>query len=349
MKALFLCSNSRTEASMRFRVLQFQPEWAARGHQGTVSSFFDDAAGRWWARVARGTVRRARDMLRARSMDLIFVHREAFPLSLNTFVRALPARLPLVFDFDDAVHLPVGGWRGRLARPESTRELIERADLVFAGNAELEEYARAFSARVRIVPTVVDTNRFRPRLQTGHRPLVVGWVGSPSTAKYLHTVLSTLERVATEVPFTLRLIGAGRRFSSTKMKIENLPWRLEGEVEAFQDLDIGIYPLVDDAWSRGKSGFKAIQYMACGVPFVASPVGAVRNVTHNGVEGLWAGNADEWHEGLRGLVLDAELRARLGTAGRAAAVERFSVSALAPRWVRALETPAEAATGAGEL
>lgn len=349
MKTLFLCSNPRTEASMRFRVLQFLEPLERAGHQSIVSSFFDEKPRGWGTRVALGFARRARDLGIARTVDRIFVHREAFPLSLNAYARALRTATPLIFDFDDAVHLPVGGWRGRLARPASTGGLIARADLVFAGNDYLAEYAARHSRHVRIVPTVVDTGRFAPGPRpTRHKP-VIGWVGSPSTARYLEPLLPVLDLLGREHSFTLRIVGAGRAFRLEHVEVENRPWTLGTEVTAFQDLDIGLYPLMDDAWSRGKCGFKAIQYMACGVPFVVTPVGVVAQIVRDGTDGLWAQSEDEWAERLTALLREPSLRARLAAEGRGRAVGRYSVAALAPAWIHSLENPGEVGAGSGPL
>lgn len=334
---------------MRFRVLQFLNPLEQAGHEAIVSSFFDEQAGSWSARVGRGFARRLTDLGVARTVDRIFVHREALPLSLNAYARFLRADTPLIFDFDDAVHLPVGGWRGRVARPESTGALIARADLVFAGNEYLATYAAEHSRHVRIVPTVVDTERFVPTSRTAGRKLIVGWVGSPSTARYLEPLLPMLEALGREHQFTLRFVGAGRPFRLDHVEVENRAWTLDSEVTAFQDLDIGLYPLVDDAWSRGKCGFKAIQYMACGVPFVVTPVGVVQQIVRDGTDGLWARLPADWSEHLHSLLRDEDLRARLVAEGRKRAVARYSVTALAPAWIHALERPGEVGAGSGPL
>jgi glycosyltransferase involved in cell wall biosynthesis len=349
MKTLFLCSNTRTEASMRFRVLQFLPHLERAGHEPTVSSFFDECGGPWGLRVARGIARRVRDLATGLTVDRVFVHREAFPLSLNAYVRALPDSTPLIFDFDDAVHLASHGWRGRVARPASTGGLISRADLVFAGNEFLAEYAAEHSRRVRIVPTVVDTDRFSPVSRSPRKRLVVGWVGSPSSARYLDALLPTLDALGRELDFTLRIVGAGRAFSLQHVEVENRRWILDDEVNAFRDLDIGVYPLADDPWSRGKCGFKAIQYMACGVPFVVSPVGVISSIVRDGTDGLWARSPADWLDRLRALIREPDLRARLVSEARRRAVSQYSVAALAPAWIHALEHTAEVSHGTGPL
>lgn len=344
MKILFLCSNGQTEASMRFRVEAFLPWLERAGHQPHVSTFFSEAGdGGWGRRVIAGFGGRLLDLLRARTVDRIFIHREILPLALNQLVYALPSDTPLLFDFDDAVFLQrTGGLRNRLACPASTRLLVERANLVYAGNEYLADYARQFSTRVKILPTVVDTDRFAP----GNRPAsttlpVVGWVGSPSTSPYLDAILPALDRVAREVPFHLRLVGAGRKLRLDHAEVENVPWRLSEEVAAFQALDVGIYPLADDDWSRGKCGFKAIQFMACGVPFIASPVGVVRDIVRPGQDGLLAHTQEEWIENLVDLLRSPSLRQKLGSSGRHRAVEHYSVASIGPDWIRGVVNPGD--------
>jgi glycosyltransferase involved in cell wall biosynthesis len=341
MKALVLTSNDEHEASMRFRVQAFLPYWRAAGHEAELSTFFA-SSGSWARRVVGGLARRSLDVVRSRLVDRLIVHREALPLSHNEFVRLLPSRTELIFDFDDAVFLPtMKGWRASIARPESTSVLVSRAARVYAGSEFLADYARRFSPHVTLMPTVVDTDRFRPRAEVPARQPVVGWVGSPSTARYLPQVLPALARVAKELPFTLRLIGAGRRFDVPGVTMDQRDWRLEDEVSAFQDLDVGLYPLEDDDWSRGKCGFKAVQYMACGVPFVVTPVGAVNAIVREGTDGLFARSVHEWTEHLLTLLREPSLGALLAASARARAVASYSVAALAPRWIQGVVAPRE--------
>ena len=344
MKVLLLCTNPRVEPSMRFRLLQFLEPLRAAGHEVTLSTFFERRppgfAGYPWLAV-RGIGHRAVDLLRARQVDRFVVHREIMPMSFNQYVHLLPKGTELIYDFDDSVfmHTSSSGWRSRLAQPESTRLLVERAAVTYAGNEYLAEYARKFCSNVRIVPTVLDTDRFAPAAKPTRAKPLVGWVGSPSTAKYLDLVLPALEQVAKHTPFTLRLVGAGRDFSVPGVEVDNRAWREDEEVGAFQELDVGLYPLVDDAWSRGKCGFKAIQYMSCGVPFAVSPVGVIQEMVRDGVDGLWAQTSSQWVDTVTTLLTEVSLRERLVASARARAVEKYSVRALAPEWIRGIENP----------
>ena len=217
MKTLFLSSNSEIEASVRYRVYQFLGDYHRAGHESFISHFFDPFGGRV-RRVLKGLLRRSLDLLRARSVDRIFIHREAMPLSLNDYIHLLPRSKEVIFDFDDSVFLSwtdgnaSSWWRERIRRPESTRLLVQRSSVTYAGNDFLADYASKFSSNVRVVPTVVDTERFKPGLRQRVGPPVVGWVGSPSTSHYLDGIMSCLDDVAREVPFELLLVGAGREF-----------------------------------------------------------------------------------------------------------------------------------------
>ena len=303
----------------------------AAGWEPSLSCFFDEGGGRA-SRLARGFARRGADLLAAGKFDVVVVHRELFPHSLNRSIPLFAMRAPIVFDFDDAVFLPSQtGWRKHVAAPESTRRLVESSALVFAGNAYLAEYARKFSSRVEILPTVVDTDVYRPAVRPPREVPVIGWVGSPSTFRYLESLLPLLDKLARSFRFRLRIIGAGRPLKLENVEVESPPWRKEREEELFNDLDIGVYPLTDDPWARGKCGFKAIQYLACGVASVASPVGVVRDIVVDGVGGLWASSATQWTDALVHLLRTPEDRARLGVAGRLRACESYSLAAATPK------------------
>lgn len=340
MKLLVVATNPRWEASTRFRALQFFPTLARHGHTAELSAFYPENGSPVTAvRVARGLSRRARDFARAESFDRLFVHREILPYAWNHLGTLLGRSRRLVFDFDDAVQLRSEGksWKNWLSMPASTRFLVKRADLVYAGNEALADYARQFNPNVVVMPTVVDTDVFRPR--EGNAPShdgvpVVGWVGSPTTAQYLPRILPALDRLARTRRFKVRLVGAGRPFRLQNAEVENLDWSIANEVDHFRDLDVGIYPLSDDPWSRGKCGFKAIQYMACGVPCVVDPVGVVKDIVRDETDGLWANDEISWHDQLARLLDDADLRQRLTASGRARAIELYSIDAIYPAWSR---------------
>lgn len=337
MKVLFLTTNAEIEASTRYRVLQYLPALRAAGHAVTFSPFYPEARGERLRRFARGALARTADLVRAGGYDVVLVHRELLPFAWNHLAPILSMRSRLVFDFDDAIHLPTAnGWRGRISTPHATRILAARASLVFAGNAYLADWARGVNANVEIIPTVVDTDLYKPRSRVPRDVPLVGWVGSPSTAQYLELVIPVLEELAKSFRFRVRIVGAGRPIRIDGVDVESPPWRAEGEHELFDDLDIGIYPLTDDAWSRGKCGFKAIQYLACGVASVSSPVGVVREIVREGRDGFLAATRAEWKDKLAELLGSERSRAQFAASARQRAVERYSLEATIPRFVGGL-------------
>jgi glycosyltransferase involved in cell wall biosynthesis len=173
---------------------------------------------------------------------------------------------------------------------------------------------------------------------------VVGWIGSPTTAPYVQRLASVLQRARARHPFRLRISGAGVPLDLSGIVGEHPPWTLDREVQLFNTCDIGVYPLLDDEWSRGKCGFKAIQFMACGVPVVASAVGVNREIIQDGVNGFLASSDDEWVEKLGRLLADGGLRRRFGEAGRRTVEDRYSLRIHAPMLAATLRGVAEGST-----
>ncbi|MGH9956824.1 MAG: glycosyltransferase, partial [Pyrinomonadaceae bacterium] len=160
---------------------------------------------------------------------------------------------------------------------------------------------------------------------------VVGWVGTHSTYQYLASIFPALQRLAETHRFRLKIVGAGRQIAIPGVEVESIPWSLDREIADFQSFDIGLYPIVEDNWSLGKSGFKSVQYMAVGVPFVTTPVGACAEIGEPEVTHFFARNEDEWYTALSRLLSDENLRRRMGAAGRRHAVEHYPVATQAQK------------------
>ena len=375
-RLLALATNPETGASTRFRVLQWAPRLEQAGFLLSLDAFYPPEAstvlyqpGRRMSKAAyllSGSIRRAMSLARAaRTADALLIHREAFPLGRKLWFRMLerfPG--PILYDYDDAMFLPQRQGRGLLAwleDLETPREVMALSDVVFAGNEFLAGYARRHARRVLVLPTCIDTERFRPRSdaserrggprladgqgrggsspdtsQASDRLLTVGWIGSHSTAKYLQSLAPALERTAARRRFRLYVVGTPFPPRLGGVEVEAAPWVLEREVEDFARCDIGIYPLWDDPWAQGKCGFKALQFMACGVPVVAASVGVNREIIQDGVNGLLASTEEDWVERLGRLLSDEGLRARLGQAGRATVERSYSLAAHEPTLIGAL-------------
>jgi len=221
--------------------------------------------------------------------------------------------------------------------------VMAASDLVMAGNPYLADHAqRAGSTRVEIVPTVIDLDAYEVRAEVADKDaLCVGWIGTPQTWQALaHPVHKVLDPVLTEQSALFLAIGAGMQPETTgTFKI--LPWSEDTEVSLIQSMDIGVMPLPDTPWTRGKCGYKLIQYMACGVPVVASPVGVNRDIVEHGVNGFLAESDEEWRTAVETLLNDADLRYRMGVAGRKKVEEQYSLQVWGPRVAQMLRSIVE--------
>lgn len=347
-------------AATRYRLVQMVAPLAERGIELDVRTFLDDPTFRRlydraaWRSTAWGVLRGAGRVTtvpwRARSADVLLVQREAAlvgPPLVELAARRI-GRVPMVLDLDDATYVgytsPVYGPFARMLKfPGKTDVLIRHAALVTCGSEAVAAHARSVGATAVVVPTVVDTDHFRP-VPVGPPPEavpVVGWVGSHSTYGWLEAVLPAIAEVARRHRFRLRVVGSGR--SSLHMDgldIETVPWTLANEVAHFQGLDIGLYPMAETPWTAGKSALKSIQYMAVGIPFVVTPVGAAGMVGEPGVTHLTARSPEEWRSALERLLADIDARKRMGAAGREHVLRHFGLPQTADRLAAALESMA---------
>lgn len=354
LKLLALSPVPAEGAGCRFRVMQYVPALEQAGFSVTVAPFFDAAffdlvykPGRYvekFGAFVRQSVERLKLLMTRNRYDAFFVYREAYPFGPALFEALLsdtPGR-PIIYDFDDAIFLnnssEANQFASALKYPQKVAAIIKQSALVLAGNEYLANYARAYNANVTVLPTCVDTNVFVPRAtpRAPGAPLVVGWIGTPTTATYLKALGPSISRLAARHPFEMRVSGSGAPLEFDGVKTTNEKWSLAGEVELFSTCDIGVYPLRDDEWEKGKCGFKAIQFMACGVPVVAAAVGVNTEIIQDGVNGFLASNEREWDDKLGRLLGDADLRCRLGAAGRKTIEARYSLAVNAPRLVSML-------------
>ena len=272
----------------------------------------------------------------------MIVHRELFPLGLKVFFHRLrKTGAQVVYDYDDAMFLPQRQSRwflGKLEDTNSVKEIMAMSNLVIAGNDYLRAYALRYNRNVKVLSTVVDTRMFKPQNPVGRAaPETIGWIGSPTTVKYLYLLNGVFERLAKTHRFELKVVGASFALSVDGVPVRQKGWSLDREVREFQSCDIGVYPLWDDEWSRGKCGFKAIQFMAVGLPVVASAVGVNKEIIQDGVNGFLASSEEEWCEKLSLLLKDAKLRRKLGVAGRKTVEERYSLEVNAPKLLKILQ------------
>jgi glycosyltransferase involved in cell wall biosynthesis len=242
----------------------------------------------------------------------------------------------MIFDFDDAVFVsyksPSNGYLSYLKFPGKTATICRLSAHIMAGNPYLAEYARQYNPQnVTVIPTTIDTDKYHylENKPTNDIP-VIGWSGSHSTVQHLDTLRETLQDLAKQARFRLRVIGTPN-YKIEGVDVEAMPWRSETETKDLEPIDIGVMPLPDDQWSKGKCGLKALQYMALGVPTMCSPVGVNSDIIQDGANGFLASTKEEWVEKLKRLIDSAELRRALGSAGRRTVEEKYSARVQAPR------------------
>ncbi len=358
MKVALLSKYSRLGASTRLRSLQYLPALQHADIDATPYALFDDdylkrlygGEGRSLASVARRYAQRARQLRRLKHADLIWLEYEALPYVPYWLERGLmPRGVPYVVDYDDAVFHYYDLSSRRLVRSllgHKIDKVMASATAVICGNDYLADRARQAGAkRIEHVPTVVDAQRYSvvepTRTEPGRAP-VIGWIGSPSTQRYVLELKPVLEALYREHGMRLVLVGARPELATQfgELPVEVLPWTEESEAEAIAGFDIGIMPLPDGPWERGKCGYKLIQYMAAGRPVVASSVGVNVEVVRGWQCGELAADHAQWREALGGLLLDPVRRQALGGRGRQAVEQHYCLQAQAPRLAEILRSAA---------
>lgn len=288
--------------------------------------------------------RRLAQLARAARPDLWWVEKELWPFAPASIESAMLGDSPYALDFDDAIFHNYDQHPNAAVRHLWGRKidrLMHASALVTAGNAYLAQRASdAGARRVEVVPTVVDLDHYPlPTVAADDGLVRVVWIGSPSTVAYLQALRAPLARLAASRPIRLVVIGGGA-VQLPGVDTEVVEWSADTEAAQIARCHVGIMPLLDSPWERGKCGYKLIQYMACGLPVVASPVGANCEIVEPGRNGLLADSETQWFDALATLAVDPALRQRLGHAGRAKVESSFSVQAVAPQLVRHLREAA---------
>lgn len=347
---LVLTKYSLKGASSRYRSLQYLPFINAAGFKTTASPLFSDAyldnkyqKGRASLQhVANAFFRRLWAVLKAPKGCPIFLEYEVFPYFPAWFEIFLKWRgCRVVVDYDDALFHQYDQHSNPIVRRllgGKIAKVMRLSDTVIAGNEYLANYAsNAGAKQVFVIPTVIDLNRYSLPLdlQKKHK-FTIGWIGSPSTARYLQDIAEALARVCNKCAARVVLIGSGP-VNMPNVNLEVMPWLENTEVSMMQQFDVGIMPLPDEPWAKGKCGFKLIQYMACGLPVVASPVGVNTEIVQHGENGLLASSCEEWVKALVGLAQDKDKRLTMGVAGRKQVEHRYCLQVTAPRLVSILE------------
>lgn len=330
---LFLPISGPRGASSRYRVLQFLPAIEAAGLSYDIH--LPSPPGSGIQRVLTAFQEKRLIARKAQEAQSVFIQKRLLPANQ---VESLAARCPLLFDFDDAIFTSPAGNRSRVAERRVEQRLggvLSAARVVIAGNRYLCDYAGQFSKHVIHLPTVVDTSRYPAKQHLEIPELVIGWIGHSVNHPYLFSMADVMLRLSS--CFRIRLlVVSDRDLSIPGVQVENRRWSEATEVRDILAMDIGIMPMPDDPWSRGKCGLKAIQYMAAGIPVVCAAVGANNDIVRHGIDGYCASTLGQWEEYLAGLCRDIHLRRQMGMSARRRVQENYSLDSRAPTLIAAL-------------
>ncbi len=355
MKILFVTLGTERVAASRYRVYQYLPYLAGQGIGCMVVSIISDFA----TRLAIGSpefgpmkrflyyiyvfferfFRFWMVFFIAGRYDIVFLQRATFPFGLAGLVAR--ANNKVIFDIDDAIFLPDTSSDDIVTRLKGVIKDRELADVLKASrcivveNDYIKEYVSKYCGNVHKIPGPIDTERYfvRPKASGAGKEVVIGWIGSPATTSYLHLLDNVFRNVLSKFPdVRVVLIGAGN-YAFPGDRVAKVPWRYETEVGDLQKFDIGVMPMPDDRWTRGKLGCKMLQYMAVGVPSVVSYTPTNAELIKDGVNGFLIRTEEEWIGALGRLVSDASLRASVGAAGRDTVEKACSVKVNGPKMV----------------
>ena len=353
MTVTYFSKTSIIGPSSRYRIFQFLPYLDAHGIDCKVDPLFDETYFKILAvrlaplrtllkvpYVVARFLKRVWTLLVLGGRDLIVIEGQLFPYMPSLVERWLQWRYRVVIELDDAIYLTHG-------HKKKMPQLLSMSAGAIVGNEQLASYAERFTSRVYVVPTVVDTNRFVPDGQrsyvlAGHppAPITIVWMGLACNLRYLNVLAPALRALQSRFRMSLRVI-CSEPPQLPGVNIEFRAWDMQREVLDVQDASIGVMPLEDTEWARGKCGLKLLQYLAVGLPAVASPVGVNREIITNGVNGYLASTEQEWYDSLERLCHGAQLREQMGKAGRRMVEAQYSLAVWGPRLAKAYRTLAQ--------
>jgi glycosyltransferase involved in cell wall biosynthesis len=299
-RTVLFVSKGEQASSTRYRALNYFPLF--REHGWEPLHITDDKTRASHTRILKA----------AAKSDATVVLRRAPGGLYGLRLRQVSKRL--IFDFDDAIYVPRSGRLSR--RPARFRTMVQRCDHVWAGNSHLAREALRFSSKVSVVPTSIEIERYQPVFDRPQGDTVLVWIGSRSTSKYLTEILPVLEGACTGTKAIRLKVIADFELHSDVLPIDNIAWSLATETSELANSSIGIAPMRDDPWTRGKCGLKVLQYMASCLPVITSPFGVNADLVENGVTGFHAISGQDWATAIHRLAEDPALAATMGSAGR---------------------------------
>ncbi|MGZ4054303.1 MAG: glycosyltransferase family 4 protein [Bacteroidia bacterium] len=342
-KILFIASHRKDRApGQRFRFEQYFDYLSANGFDCELSFLIDEQEdkilykhGHYFEKFKvflSSYKKRRKDAKNKNKYDIIFIFREALMTRSIYFEKQFKnSRAKLVYDFDDAIwHQDVSDANKKISflkNPDKISDIISLCDVVFAGNQYLADYAGQFNKNILIVPTTIDTNEYK-RMLLGKKDdrICIGWSGSITTIKHFEYAISFLTKIKEKYgdKIKIKVIGDGS-YINEPLEIKGVSWTKKEEIKELSEIDIGIMPLPDDEWTKGKCGLKGLQYMALEIPTVMSPIGVNSEIINDGVNGFLAKTEEEWVTKISQLIDSFEMRKKLGSNARKTVEERYSV------------------------
>jgi glycosyltransferase involved in cell wall biosynthesis len=344
LKVLFIFPYPHgTAASQRFRFEQYLPILTQHDIKYTLAPFLDQKT--WlilykkgytlqkFTGILLGFMRRIKLLFSVRDYDFIFIHREASPIGPPAFewILAKVFRKKIIYDFDDAIWLPNTSASNKITAGlkwhQKTASVCRWAYKVSAGNRYLADYASQFNSHVVVNPTTIDTIHLHNQVKEQRSAqCIIGWTGTHSTMGYLKEIIPVIQELEKEYTFTF-LVISDKSPDFTLPSLQYLPWNKQTEITDLLRINIGLMPLTDDLWAKGKCGFKALQYIALGIPALVSPVGVNSQLVDHRVNGFICSSLHEWKQSLHALLQDIPLRTKMGTAARDKVEKYYSVQA----------------------
>lgn len=351
MKVIFFTKYSRKGASSRLRTYQYVDFLSENGVDCDVSPFFSDE---YLAEVYRSKTHnklqavksflsRCARLLTVWRYEAVVIEKELFPFfpSWPEFVLKLFG-VKYIVDYDDAIFHNYDIHPSPVVRAilgNKIRNVMAMAEVVVVGNKYLKEKALEFGAKnVQIVPTVIDVSKYGRGERQRDQKFTIGWVGSPITFKYLPALKEVFEELGKRHRIRLKLVGANRSLNLVDVEESIVPWSEDAEVREIQTFDVGIMPLEDNIWERGKCGYKLIQYMGCEVAVIGTPIGANDQIIQEGVNGFKATTREDWQKAFEYLIAHPEQRTTLGKNGRLTVEKFYSLQEYRVKWLEILKS-----------
>lgn len=349
-KILVLSKYDNIGASSRYRMLQYIPYLEECGLELHIYELLDseylkvlyENKSKSKIEIMKYYIKRLKVLLQINKYDLVWIEKEVFPY-LPAFIELFfISKIPYVVDYDDAQFHMYDLNKRYIVRAflkNKIDRIMKNAQIVVVGNEYLAKRARDAGARnIEIIPTVIDVKKYNIQCPIKYDKFTLGWIGSPTTSSYIKMIEQSLLNLSKYIDFQLVMVGAAKSFKLDGIDLKIVEWNEETEIDEISRFDVGIMPLPDEPWTRGKCGFKLIQYMGCNLPVIASPIGINKRIVFDGVNGYLANSTEEWENKLMSLYNSKVFRKSAGESGRRNVEQSYSLQVRAPEIYDILKT-----------